>query len=98
MEQETAFGLNTLLEVLSSWVMVTAGHGLSGDAIPDIIALERLHKLWEKARFSICAALAILKNEPVPQSFFRSAPLASTRPQSVMKRMKRWMMNIVCLS
>jgi hypothetical protein len=97
LEQKTTSGLNTLLEKLSSWVTVTDGDGLPDDALPDAnaITLEQLRELWEKARYSVRAALAILKNEPAPLLFYRSALLASTRPLSVMKR---WLMNLLCFS
>jgi hypothetical protein len=76
--------LNTLLE---SWITVADGHDLTDDALPDVITPEQLHKLWERARYSVGAALVTLKNEPAPER--------STGLQSVMKR---WVMELVCLS
>ena len=87
LERKTTSGLNTLLEKLLFWATVTDGHVLPDGALPDVITPEQLHKLWEKARRSVRAALATLKNEPVP-----------TRPPSMVKR---WIMNlvgIVCFS
>ena len=74
--------------------MVTDGHGLPDDPdpLPDAIALRELREQWVEARDLVSAALATLKNEPVPQLF---APLTSTRPLSVMKR---WMINLVRFS
>ena len=97
MEQRTTSGLNSLLEELSSRVTVTDGHALLDGAFPDAISLEELRELWEKARDSMRAALAILKDETAPELCYRSAPLTSTRtrPLSVMKR---WLVNFVCFS
>jgi hypothetical protein len=93
-EQKATSWSNTLLEKLSSWV-VTDGLGLPDDALPDATALEQLRGQWVKARDSVSAALATLKNEPTPQLFYRPASLTSTRPRSLMKR---WMMNLVRFS
>ncbi|KAF8486068.1 hypothetical protein DFH94DRAFT_166762 [Russula ochroleuca] len=93
LEKKTTSGLNILIEKISSWVVVTDGHGLSDDVHPDVISLEQVRELWEKAGYSVRAALAILKNEPAPQLLLPSAPLASTRLRSVMKR---WMTKLVC--
>lgn len=49
------------------------------DTPPDVVTLEQLEERWEKARDSVREALAILKNEPVPKSFYRSAPTAINR-------------------
>ena len=57
---------------------ITDGHVLPDAALPDVITPELLPKLWERARYSVCVALATMKNEPVPQ--------LSTRPLSVVKR------------
>ena len=59
LEQKTTSGLNALLEILNSWAAVTAG--LPGDTLPDVVTLEQLSEVkwaWEKARESVCAALA----------------------------------------
>ena len=89
-------GLNFLDEKLSSWVTITCGHSLGDGALSDVTALEQHRELWVKARDSIGVTLTILKNEPASQSFHSSAPpLASTKRLSVMKR---WLMNLVCLS
>jgi hypothetical protein len=94
LEQKVTSGLNTLLEKLSSWPMVT--NSLPDDVLlPDVITLEKHRELWEKARYTVSVALAVLKNEPAPQSFYHSALLASTRPRSLMKR---WMVNLVRFS
>jgi len=86
LEKTMTSGLCTLLEELLSRFTVTDSH--PDDALLDIITLERLHELWEKARYSVSAALATVKNEPAP-------PLASTRPSSVLKR---FLMKFVCSS
>jgi hypothetical protein len=86
LERKMTSGLNTLLEKFSSCVMVT--DGLPDDALP---TLKQLREVWEKARYSACAALAILEGKPAPQLFFRSPPLVSTRLRSVTKR---WMMDL----
>jgi hypothetical protein len=91
LERKTASELDTLLEKLLSWViLVTDGDGLPDDALPDGITLEQLRELWEKARYSVRAALAVLKNEPTPRP-------ASTRPPG-QSSMKRWLVNLVRLS
>jgi hypothetical protein len=80
-------GLTDLLERLSSWVTATDSHGLSNDALPDVITLEQRRELWEKERSSVRVALAIVTNEPAPR-------LTSTRPRSL----NRWLMNLVHFS
>jgi anti-sigma factor RsiW len=65
------------------------------DTPPDIVALEQLEERWEKARDSVRAGLAILKSEPVPQSFYRPAPTAINTLRSVTRQ---WMINLVCFS
>jgi hypothetical protein len=84
------------MEKLSSWVTVTdsGDHDLPDYAVPDVVTLEKHRKQWVKARDSVSAALATLKNEPSgsPQLIYRSDPLASKGPRSAMKR---WMMNVV---
>jgi hypothetical protein len=65
LEQESTSGLNSLLEVLSSWAAVADGP--SDDALPDV-TLEQLGDLkraWEKARDSVRAALATQTGEQV---------------------------------
>ncbi|KAF8486436.1 hypothetical protein DFH94DRAFT_713312 [Russula ochroleuca] len=95
LETKTTSGLNTLVEKLSSWVTITYNRGLRDDALSDVITLEQHRRLWAKARDSVGAALATLKNEPSPQLIYRSDPLASKGPRSVMRR---WMTNLVhCL-
>ena len=94
LEQKATFGLNTLLEILSSWAMITDSHGLPDDEFPDVITLEKLHELWEKTRYTMGLAV-VLKNEPASQLFYRSTVLSSTRPLSVMKR---WMVDLVRFS
>lgn len=47
------------------------------------IFAENAEERWEKARDSVRAAMAILKNEPVPQSFHRPAPTAINTLRSV---------------
>ena len=81
-----------MLEQLSSCVIAIDGCGLTGDALPDVVTLGQLREEWEKSRHSVREALAILKNEPAPQSSYRSATSASaspasTRPRSVMMRL-----------
>ena len=90
LEKKTTSSLDTLLEELSSWFTVTDGHSLPNDAPLDIIALGQLHELWEKARCSMRAALATMT---APQLLYRSAPLASARSSSVLKR---FLMSFVC--
>ena len=92
-EQKMASGLNTMLEKLS-FCVVTDCHGLPDEALPDVITLEQLGELWEKAGDSVHAALAIMKNEQAPQLFSRYASPGSTRPLYVMRR---WLMDLVYL-
>ncbi|KAN0113637.1 hypothetical protein V8E52_007563 [Russula decolorans] len=92
LEETTTSGLNTLL---GSWTAVTDGHAFPDDDIPDVITPKQLRELWEKARYSVRAALANLRDEPAPQLLYRSAPLESTRLQTAMKR---WMMKLVFFS
>jgi hypothetical protein len=87
LEQKTTSGLNTLLKKLSSWTDKCVP-GLPDDTLPDVVILERLCELWEKERYSVRTALAILKNEPAPR-------LASARPRSLIMR---WLMNLVHFS
>ena len=94
LEKKITSGLNTLLEELPFWFTVTDSHSLPNDAPLDIIALEQLHELWEKARYSMRAALATMKTEPAPQLLYRSAPLTSARTSVL----KRFLMNFVCFS
>jgi hypothetical protein len=91
LEEETNSGLNTLLEKLSSCEMITD----ADDTPPDIVTLEQLEERWERARDSVRAALAILKNEPVPQPLYRPAPTAINALRSVTRR---WTINLVCFS
>ena len=91
LEEKSNSGLNALVEKLSSCVMVMD----AGDTPPDIVTLEQLKERWEKARDSVRAALAILKNEPVPQSFYRPVPTAINTLRSVTRR---WTINLVCFS
>jgi hypothetical protein len=76
---------------------VTDGHAFPDDDDDDgdMITPEQLRELWEKARYSVRAVLANLKDEPAPQLFYQSAPLVSTRLQSVVRR---WMMKLVFFS
>jgi hypothetical protein len=67
--------LNTLLEKLSSRVMVID----ADDTPPDVVTLEKLEERWEKAKDSVRAALAILKNEPVHNRFTIPPPLLLIR-------------------
>jgi len=83
--------LNTLLEKLSSRVMVME----ADDTPPDVVTLEQLEERWEKAKDSVRAALAILKNERVPQSFYRPTPTAINTLRSVTRR---WTINLACFS
>ena len=85
-------GLNTLLEELSSWVMVTDCRSLPDDAL-DVATLKQLGELWKKTGYSVRAALVTLEDEPAPRRRYRSTPPASIRSLSVMKR---WMINLVC--
>ena len=87
LEQKTTSGLNGLLEKLSFRVTVSDGHGRTDGALPDVVSLKQLRKLWEEAEDSLHGSLETLKNEPPPQ--------LSTRPLSVMKR---WLMNLICFS
>jgi hypothetical protein len=82
-------GLDTLLKKFSSCVMVID----ADDTPPDVVTLEQLEERWEKARDSVRAALAILKNEPVPRSSYRPVPTAINMLRSVTRR---WMINLVC--
>ena len=76
--------MNTLLEKLSSWVAVTDGRlPQADDVLPDVLTLEKHREQWVESRDAISAALATLRNEPVP--------LVSTRPRSVIKR---WLMKL----
>lgn len=84
-------GLNMLFEKLSRSEMAID----ADDTRPDVVALEQLEERWERARDSVREALAILKNEPVPQSFYRSAPTAIDTLRSVTRR---WTTNFVCFS
>ena len=86
LEKKTTSGLDTLLEELSSLFKVTDSHSPSNDAPLDIITLEQLRELWERARYSVRVALATMENKPAPQLLYRSAAPASTRSPSALKR------------
>jgi hypothetical protein len=95
LERKTTSGMNTLLEKLSSWVMVADSRGLPADVPPDVLTLEQVCELsyvWAEARDSMHAALLALIGKPAPQLFYRSA---LKRPRAVMRR---WMMNLVRIS
>ena len=95
-EQRLIFGLNALLEILSSWVAAT--DGLSYDALPGEITLEQLRELsyaWAKARDSVREALVTLKSEPAQRFFYRSASLASKSRRSARRR---WLTRFICFS
>jgi hypothetical protein len=79
LEEKANSGLNTLLEKLSSRATVID----VDDAPPDVVALEQLEERWETEKDSVRAALAILTNEPVPQSFYRPARAAIVTFRSV---------------
>jgi hypothetical protein len=66
---------------------VVDSHAIPDDGFPDAVIPEQLRELWEKARYSVRAALANLKDEPAPELFYRSAPLVSTR-------LRRWTMKL----
>jgi hypothetical protein len=89
LEEKTNSGLDTLLEKFSSCLMVID----ADDTPPDVVTLEQLEERWEKARDSVRAALAILKNEPVPRSFYRPVPTAINTLRFVTRR---WTINLVC--
>jgi len=96
LEQKTIAGLNTLLGNMSSWVVAT--NGVSDDALSGAATLQHLHDLsyaWAKARDSVRAALVTLTSEPAQRLYYRSAPLASPRSRS---GMRRWAMSLVCFS
>ena len=96
LEKKMTFGLNALVEKLSSWVMITCSHGICEDMLLDAITLEQYRKLWVKTRDSVHTVLVTLKNELAAQAFYLSnPPLASTRCISVIKR---WLMDLVCFS
>jgi len=87
LEEKTNSRLNTLLEKLSSRVTVIDANGTP----PDVVTLEPLKERWKKARDSVRAALAILKNEAVPQSLYRSAHTATNTLRSVTRRWTVWL-------
>ncbi len=96
LEQKTILGLNTLLGNLASWAVAT--DSLCDESPPAVVALQQLQELshaWAIARDSVRAALASLTSEPAQRLYYRSASLAVPRSRSAMKR---WMMNLVCLS
>lgn len=63
LEEKMTSGLNTLLEELSSGIMITDNHqGCPDDAVLDVIILEQLRELWQKARDSTRTALATLSS------------------------------------
>ena len=62
LEEKTNSGFSTLLDQLLSCVVIIDAEGTT----PDVVTLVQLEERWEKARDSVGAALAILKNEPVP--------------------------------
>ena len=92
LEEATASELNALL---GSWTTVTDSNAFPDDDFRNVVALEWLHERWETVRYSVRAALAILRDEPAPQLRYRSAPLVSTRLQSVVRR---WIMKLVLFS
>ncbi|KAN0113636.1 hypothetical protein V8E52_007562 [Russula decolorans] len=87
LEEKANSRLNTLLEKLSSRVTVIDANGTP----PDVVTLEPLKERWKKARDSVRAALAILKNEAVPQSLYRSAHTATNTLRSVTRRWTVWL-------
>ena len=44
-EKKSTFGLNSLVEKLSSWVTITCSHGICEDTLSDAITLEQYRKL-----------------------------------------------------
>jgi hypothetical protein len=96
LEQKTNFGLNTLLKNLSSWAVVT--DGLPDDGASGATALQQLDELsyaWAKTRDSVREALVTLMSEPAQRLYYRSAPLASPRPQF---GLRRWVTSLVTLA
>ena len=98
LKQRSIFGLNTLLENLSSWVEVT--DDLPDDALPGEVALEQLCEpsyAWSKAGDSVREALVLmtLTRGPAQRLSYLSAPLASKYRQSAIRR---WLTSLVCLS
>ncbi|KAH9992233.1 hypothetical protein BJV74DRAFT_835047 [Russula compacta] len=93
LERRSIFGLNTLLENLSSWVAITDTDGLSNG-----VTLERLRELsyaWAKARDSVREALVTLTSEPAQRLFYRSASLAWKCRRSPIRR---WLTSLLCFS
>ncbi|KAI9457137.1 hypothetical protein F5148DRAFT_1223017 [Russula earlei] len=87
LQRKTTFGLDSLLESASSWIVVT--DGLFG-APPGGFSLGLLRNLadaWGKGRVSIRMALADLSDDEAERSRYRSLSLHSTRRQSFRKRL-----------
>lgn len=80
--------MNSLTEIVSSWMVVTDG---LPDALPYGFSLQRLRKLadtWEKERSSMRMVLAALTDDPAEELRYRW--LSSTPSRSRMARWRIW--------
>src|SRR6266478_3285353 len=85
MQRETALGLNTLIKIISPWIVVADS---LPDALPVGFSLGRLRNLadvWEKERASMRMVLATLAEDPAERLRYRC--LSSTPSRSCMARL-----------
>ncbi len=87
LEQKTSTGLNTLLEMVSSWAAVM-DEPSRADVSMDVVTLQQLSELkcaWERTRDSMHDALAALTSEPAQQVHRHRSLLAFMRPRSTLR-------------
>ena len=95
LQRKTTLGLDSLLERVSSWIVVANS---LPNAPPGGFSLELLRNLadaWAKGRSSMRMVLAELTDDPAERLHYRSLFLNSRRPGSLMTR---WMKRLLPFS
>ncbi|KAH9961522.1 hypothetical protein BC827DRAFT_323669 [Russula dissimulans] len=93
LQRKTTLGLNTLLESVSSWMVVADGLPNAPPGGFSLGLLRNLADAWDEGRSSMRMVLAELTDDPAERLRYRSLSLNSRRPQSLITR---WMKRLVC--
>lgn len=91
LQRKTALGVNALIEIVSSWMVVTNG---LPDVLPAGFSLGRLRDLadaWEKERASMRMVLGALTEDPAERLRYHCLSSTPSRP-----RKARCKTNLVC--
>jgi len=94
LQRKTTLGLDSLLESVSSWIVVGDGLPIAPPGGFSIGLLRKLADAWAKGRASMRMVLAELTDDPGERLHYRSLSLRSRRPRSLitgwMKRLVRF--------